>query len=377
MKRKRPAESAIPWQAVVHFRCIRNGLVGGGFETAVDVCKQLFGIQAQEVMPSLISIWNRLASGAHAASDGRESDVTHEHVKRRDQGLIRIWAQRGTLHVFHFDDWPLARSCTGDKVIAMYGARIDAMSKTLEQQLLKKSPRTILDKTKDPDARHIRMVTVTEGRAAWHIGEPHARRLTCREEIAPGLKWNLPERHDALVDAATRYFNAYGPATEPDFRYMMGIHAGPSKAAVEHLIRSGILSTVAVDRDGQEMELLILSDLVDQIRKLAQTTKPLGFVRLLYKFDPVLLAHKDKSWLIDGEHKQHIWAPFAQILPSVVVNGRIRGTWQYKRNTNGDIAFAITLFDSVKDNDDIRSAVALQVAGLAKFLGASSYTVEY
>ena len=50
-------------------------------------------------------------------------------------------------------------------------------------------------------------------------------------------------------------------------------------------------------------------------------------MRLLGRWDPMLLALKDKSWLIDNEHKKKVWRPGGNVEATLLIHGRIAGTW--------------------------------------------------
>ncbi len=45
-------------------------------------------------------------------------------------------------------------------------------------------------------------------------------------------------------------------------------------------------------------------------------------VRLLGRFDPMLLATKDKSWSIDEQHQKRVWRPGVQVEAVLLIRGR-------------------------------------------------------
>ena len=54
-------------------------------------------------------------------------------------------------------------------------------------------------------------------------------------------------------------------------------------------------------------------------------------VKLLYRFDPLLLGHRDKSWIIDMKHYDKVWITAGHINGTILAGGCIQGTWNYKR----------------------------------------------
>ena len=63
---------------------------------------------------------------------------------------------------------------------------------------------------------------------------------------------------------------------------------------------------MAVHVEGYRAPLLGLAREPDE---LTETPPPRSSwpVRLLHRFDPMLLALKDKSWLIEDEHYKRVW----------------------------------------------------------------------
>ncbi len=89
-------------------------------------------------------------------------------------------------------------------------------------------------------------------------------------------------------------------------------------------------------------------------------------MRLLYRFDPLLLATKDKDWLVDAEHYKKVWRPSAHVDPVLLVRGRIAGTWRYDRTGKG---LALRLKPFARLTKAVQRAAEEQGRGVASFLG--------
>lgn len=50
----------------------------------------------------------------------------------------------------------------------------------------------------------------------------------------------------------------------------------------------------------------------------------------LGKFDPLLLAYDDKSWIVDKEKKSYIWRKAGHVSAVVLLDGKAHATWNYK-----------------------------------------------
>jgi hypothetical protein len=58
-------------------------------------------------------------------------------------------------------------------------------------------------------------------------------------------------------------------------------------------------------------------------------------VRLLYRFDPYLLAHRVKDWIVPPAHYSAVWRPAGHIEGVVVARGQAVASWRYDRKGSG------------------------------------------
>jgi len=70
---------------------------GGTFSFAGG-SRSLAGVQAQILPAAGLALWNRTRSLTYAGFDDQL------HIRR---SLVKLWGQRGTLHVYASDEWPL------------------------------------------------------------------------------------------------------------------------------------------------------------------------------------------------------------------------------------------------------------------------------
>jgi hypothetical protein len=52
--------------------------------------------------------------------------------------------------------------------------------------------------------------------------------------------------------------------------------------------------------------------------------------RLLPRFDPLLMGHGDKEHILSEEDRPSIFRPQADVAASLLVDGRVAGTWSYR-----------------------------------------------
>ncbi|HSK27831.1 MAG TPA: winged helix DNA-binding domain-containing protein [Jiangellales bacterium] len=136
---------------------------------------------------------------------------------------------------------------------------------------------------------------------------------------------HLPDRDEALATIALRYFRSHGPTTRQDFAGWTGLPAADAKRGIA--AAGDELTTVPVD--GREMA-------VDPALLDAHRSEPLALDRdevlALPGFDEYLLGFKDRSLMVDPEHKQAIIPGGNGVFQATLVRaGRVIGTW--KRST--------------------------------------------
>ncbi|WP_181770960.1 winged helix DNA-binding domain-containing protein [Amycolatopsis pittospori] len=116
---------------------------------------------------------------------------------------------------------------------------------------------------------------------------------------------------DPHTELARRYLTAYGIATTDDFAAWSGLPLGLCRKAFDalDLVRAGAGSALA------ETDL----------------TAPACPPRLLGAFDTYLLGYRDRDLLLDPDHAKRVNSGGGMIAPTVLVDGRIAGTWHTKR----------------------------------------------
>jgi len=119
----------------------------------------------------------------------------------------------------------------------------------------------------------------------------------------------------ARVELVRRYLGAFGPATRADVSEWSGLRVRdlePALAALEPLARF---------RDERGRELV---DLPRAPRPAADTPAP---VRLMPRFDNLVLSHKDRSRVLADEHRGLV-IDGGWVKSTFLVDGFVAGTWE-------------------------------------------------
>ena len=162
--------------------------------------------------------------------------------------------------------------------------------------------------------RHYAPLVRAPGDHPWSF--PHGTRYV----TAPGP---TPDPNDeAAADVALqwlvrRQLAAFGPASVADLAQGLLVPRGRARAAVTALGDELLHGTAA---DGTA-----LVDLPEAPRPAASTPAP---PRLLPMWDGVLLAHHDRSRVVDDAVRSHVVRRNGDVLPTVLVDGRVAGVWR-------------------------------------------------
>ncbi|MFI6316890.1 winged helix DNA-binding domain-containing protein [Nonomuraea sp. NPDC050556] len=154
-----------------------------------------------------------------------------------------------------------------------------------------------------------------------------------------------PADADALPDLVRRYLTAFGPATVADIQAWCGL------TRLDQIIPAGLRHYTGPD--GQH-----LLDLPDAPLPDPDTPAP---VRLLPAYDNALLGHADRTRIIAAADREHVTPGQARVLPTVLIDGYVRGTWSY---TAGEVR--LTPFRPLSAAE--RQAVDDEITRLLPFL---------
>jgi hypothetical protein len=295
-------------------------LSGAGFDSPADVVRWFGAVQAQDF------------AGALWAVGMRTKGATEASVERAlaDRAIVRTWPLRGTLHFVAAEDvgWMMrhfaprlaertARSflrfgldrrvfarCASTIIKALEGGRQLSRPK-LYERLERAGIRT---RGRGP---HILWQMAHQGLICFGTREGKQHTFVLLEEWLPKAK--RLDRDEALAELAHRYFTSHGPATLQDFTWWSGLVAADARRAVEaagagapHLAPSHLAPRVSAQRTSAP-----------------RTSRPHAV--LLPPYDEYTVAYRDRSAALDP--KNAAAARNGIFSPTIVLDGRIAGTW--------------------------------------------------
>lgn len=278
-------------------------LAGPPAPDVLTAVTRLVGVQAQSMPPARLAI------------RARTRGLTAADVDRAP--LIRTWAMRGTLHLVPAADaeWlvsllgPVFRAAnrgrrarlgldegTCERALPAIGriladdgplARADLVAR-LAGEGVHVDPKT-------QAAAHLMLYAATSGLIARRVDDTYA---LLAEELR-GVPANRPA--EPVAELARRYLAAYAPADAADFAAWSGLPLG-------------------LARDGFP-------------RPASETGgSPSGEPKLLGHWDGLLLGYRRRDLHLDPSHARAVQAGGGILRPTVLVDGRVAGTWRLERD---------------------------------------------
>jgi Winged helix DNA-binding domain len=317
--------------------------------SAMDAIDRLAGLQAQWPPSPYIGLWSRL--------DGF-------HTTRLERALLtgavlKATLMRSTLHLITATDYPF------------YWAALHAIPSWVDEKGLADalrvvdSVRALGENGPVAFARALEHLETEHGivdqhaRRVWHAARVRAHVLYAPETAlfttrpkALFTAVDVPEPFDPLEATAMvvhRYLAAFGPASRADIAEWSGLRVSDLRPALEEL-------ELRRFRDERGRELL---DLEGAPLPDPETPAP---VRLLPRWDNLLLAFADRTRVLPDEYRRMVIRKNGDVLQTFLVNGRVAGTWAADRKGN------VTLEPFARLRKAVRAEADAETAALSQFL---------
>ena len=294
-------------------------------------------------------------------------------LERRE--AIRTWPMRGTVHLIPPRDAHWMLELMGVRALAGAAARRATLG--LSEETADRAVAVLRDALAGgrrlTRAECVQALTAggidAGGQLAYHLlWYASQRGVTC---IAPHVgteqtfvlldEWvpdpHRPDRDEALGIIALRYFRSHGPTTRQDFAGWTGLTATDAKRGIA--VAGAELTTVRV----AGVEMVAAAALLDDPPAATGGEAMLA----LPGFDEYLLGFKDRSLMLDAEHKQAIIPGGNGVFQATIVRaGRVVGTWKRsltKKNVVVDVRPLVPF--GAADRDGVQAALE----PYARFLG--------
>ena len=337
--------------------------------TMLDAVEAVHGIQAQVKIHACFAISQRVEHLQIAEI---------ERALWIDHSLLKTWAMRGTVHWLPAVEEPLFR----DGLLQLRKTWVDHWWRRegiadRDRQLLFE---VVLDVLGDGPLNRTEIAAravprigawsepwLTDGwGGAYHtmcnyglivfgpvVGNtPTFARRDAFAHLAP-----IVPNPEAPLELIRRYLRSFGPATVQDAAYWLGANQRDVKPFWDALSAE----LVAIETDSKPR--FLLANDIDDLTAMEDASLP---IRLIPAFDPLSLAPRDKSELLDMRFHKRIYGAAAWVYPALLVDGKIVANWTYERKSDH---IEITLHPFTRLNKKLLPAIRRDARHLAATIG--------
>ena len=314
--------------------------------------------------------------GEHLGVGVRSTGLTAaqiDHARLVERSVVRNWLMRGTLHLVPSDDLRWMHDLLGEAMDAK------ALKRRADLGISDDDHANVLDclrrelSAKGPMTRsEIGEAFRSAGLPAEGQATPHLLRtasllgLICFGPERGGETTHiliddwLPESDqppDPGAELARRYFDAYGPASQSDFRWWTGLPA----ADVRRCLQAASQNLTEVNVDGQSMWM--------SREGVERTGEALGgpqhVLRALGPFDPYIVGYAKRDLDVPDHILKRVNAGGGMLRPCVLIDGRLVATWDRRRRARR-LTVQVMCFEEL--SDDAHAQLEAEFLEIGRFL---------
>ncbi len=363
----------LPESNIHSFRLHRHYLIDRASKGSVEnVVKNIGGLQAQLDSAARIALWARV------------QDLKPEEIDKAlwdNHTLVKTWSMRGTLHFLAASDFPLYVSAmrnsglkTARQWLIRHGIKtenFESISKSIVE-VLASGPMTkkelcvcIVDRLGSNVKPMIERVwgdlikiPAMEGSICFGSQRDKEVTYTLQDQWVQGK--SNPTEKEAQSWLLRRYLRSFGPATVQDFSKWSGLSIKDTKSVIKSLLNE----LVEIDMNGEKG--FLLEEDLDVIQSIDIQD---GLVCLLPTFDNYMLAHRDKSHLIDQKYYKRVYRRAGWLSPVVLVDGRVAGVWSH-RLKGKKLLVDVEMFKPM--GHEIHDRIEHEASDLGRFMDAEA-----
>lgn len=344
----------------------------------VKVVGKVCGLHSQLPTTPYYSLWNRVKEFEPKMLG---------HLLYREKSLVKTWFMRGTLHMIPSQDLPLYNNALKRMWFEHHGRYMNKPGwpspKERESKLYPKIEEALAEKPlrRKELCNKVRFLLANEAQpyerlfSAWggilketsYLGltvhaEPCGREscFARLDKWLPSIDLNGISEKTGRQQLLNKYLHGYGPASAQDFACWSGMLTSEARQIIEETN-----AIKQVQFEGSHAELWMLEEdirTLDRIDLEAEVPP-----RLLPKYDSYLMGHKNRTRIIQDEMLKKVYRPVVgEVAATVLINGRIVGTWTSKKTKK---ALQILVKPLEKLTEETFSRLKPVAYELAQFIG--------
>jgi len=338
---------------------------------AYEVIEDICGLNAQGALNYNLSLWARV--------EGMNRGLIRDSIRYKK--LLRSWFMRNTVHTMTTVHTFVARPALRESLVQewnrwtvrsgskespdSWNAHYKQVLAALEDGPLSLSE--LLDRyspaSGNPRRVLSRVMREMSLKGLVCNGEPRGPWYHDTEQTYADVKRWMPGMTEAEETGAQEalmmdYLRGYGPAREQDYAYWAGLKVSAARKVLKR-IEPGL---AAVGAAGQKGKLYLPAD---NLPDLVQTEE-VPLVRLLPKFDALMMGHREKARFMDEPTRKRVFLPTAEVSATVLVDGRVEGVWNLKKEGEA-WSLGVELFKEL-DEEHV-DLLYSEIQGMKEFTG--------
>jgi hypothetical protein len=336
-------------------RIVRNGIADRPATSPAATAALTCGLQAQDPQAARLGV---------RARSGRGTEAEVRHALDVSRTVVKSSLMRGTIHLVAAEDVRWLTALTGPVTARKFqkrwrdlGLPPEVLTRTLAAlpAVLAGGPLdrraivrglaehgVVIDESEQAPI-HVLLHATTQGLICRGPDRGRDATFVLLDDWLPDAATG-PRGDDALAEIARRYFRAFSPATAADFAMWSGL---PATRAV------GLIRDELKPVDVQGKAGFALGEVA-----------PRHGLRLLPAFDNYLVGYRDRDLIIARAHLPRVYVG-GVIKPTVVLDGRVMGTWRLIR-TSLAATVEVTPFDDL--TRAAKGAIEAEAADIGRFL---------
>jgi hypothetical protein len=172
---------------------------------------------------------------------------------------------------------------------------------------------------------------------------------------------------EAIALLVRRYLAAFGPATEVDLVWWMGLGKTRARRALEALGEE----LVMVSFPGFGSASIMLRS--DHVLLERQELAPGPAVNLLPPLDPYLMGYKERARYLNPSHADRVFDRAGNATSTILADGRVIGVWDFATDDPPELRFL--LLETIEDN--LLDQVRAEARRLGEFLVAGGAVIRH
>jgi hypothetical protein len=344
----------------------------------VRVVKDVGGLHATSSTTPYLSLFAR-------STMFEKSDLEDELYRKRTLGRIRC--VRRTIYVHTRDMIPAALAATRDMVTSTSRRYMESHGISLKRY--ERISQAILELlgSREMTASAIKHALKAEGDVSSVLyymcdqgllirGRPEktwkdrTHNYAIFGEYFPGMKLGTLGESEAITALAKQYLASFGPATENDLVWWMGLGKRKAQGALRSL--GTLLAKVTVTGLGNDF--IILKSDVALSRQAKIPDSPT--MNLLPSLDPYLMGYKERARYLDERDYDYVFDRSGNATSTILVNGRVVGVWDLGHHPQDAKEPMVKLFFFREPNSHIRDEIHAQAQDLGRFIAARKVQVR-